>query len=59
MRQFTLLGLLFIAALAFAQDEPINADVEADGAAAAGDEEPKEECEEAWDYVEFMKKSLK
>lgn len=51
MRQFKLLGLLalllFVTAT-FAQDD-----------GADGDEEKGEECEEAWDYVEFLKESVK
>lgn len=68
------LGLLFLAvAMIQAQDDaaPAAADNEAapaappaaagagDDAAAGQDGEKEEECEEAWDYVEFMKKSIK
>ncbi len=60
MRSLALLGLLILLlnVSVFAQD-----DAEAPAADGAGEGENKEggeeECEEAWDYVEFMKANLK
>ena len=61
MRQFTLLGLLgsfllLSAVLVGAQDD---AGAEADGEGSGGGEDKAEECEEAWEYVEFLKTSVK
>lgn len=71
MRQFTFLGLLaslllLSAVLVQAQDDAADAaaadtdaaaDADADGGDGSGDKE--EECEEAWEYVEFLKESVK
>ncbi len=56
MRQFTLLALLLLSGLALAQDDPA-----ADGAEEGAEEGDgaEEECEEAWEYVDFMKASVK
>ncbi len=66
MRQFTLLtlGLLLLANLAFvAAQEDADADDGADANAAEGgdgeEEGGEEPCEESWEYVEFMRDSLK
>ena len=64
MRQFSLValfGLLLLAGVALAQDDAAaDAAPAADGEGGEGEEGAKEEeCEEAWDYVEFMKASVK
>lgn len=65
MRQFSLLGLLalfFFVSVTFAQDDEA---APADGAApadVAAEDKPAnatEECEEAWEYVEFLKENVK
>lgn len=68
MRQFTLLGLLgsfllLSAVLVGAQDDGTGATDPAaggeEGEGGSGDGEKSEECEEAWEYVEFLKTSVK
>ncbi len=58
MRQFTLLALLLLSlsGLVLAQDEPEGDAAEEGGDGAEGEEE---ECEEAWEYVDFMKANIK
>ena len=62
MRQFSLvalLGLLLFAGVALAQDDAAAAPVDQDGEEYEEGEGGEEECEEAWDYVEFMKANVK
>lgn len=58
MRRFALLGLLILLlnVSVFAQDDGEAPAADGEGEGKEGGEE---ECEEAWDYVEFMKANLK
>jgi hypothetical protein len=54
MRLISIFSLLLLLGLVLAQDEPAPAEEGAEDG-----KEKKEECEEAWEYLEFLKAEIK
>ena len=60
MRTIFLIGiLLFISSVTLAQEEDAAAPAGGEVDDTAGEESKAEECEEAWEYLEFLKTSIK
>jgi hypothetical protein len=60
MRSILLIALLLFVSSVFAQDEAAPADdASANPDANEDDAAPKDECEEAWEYLEFLKGEIK